>query len=397
MTSPGLREGPPEKAIDAESLAKVDSFPDFEGREDVFFAAIEMTRMPMTVCNPRLPDNPIIFANRAFVAMTGYARSEIKGRNCRFLQGPGTDPVTIDKIRQAVIDRREITTEILNYRKDGTPFWNALFMGPILDDEGSVRYYFASQLDVTHRHEAELALRRAQKNEAIGQLASGIAHDFNNLLTILLGNVELASLYGDHAVQREEHLTRVREAAKRGGQMIQHLLAFSRQREIEPSACNINEILTTFREMIGYTLGAGITIKTSLTADPATVIVDPTQLELAVLNLMVNARDAMPEVGTISIATSSLEVMPDGKSDLDVPPGRYVQLSIADTGTGMPPEILARVTEPYFTTKEAGKGTGLGLNQVKSFATRLHGHLAIESRVGVGTTVRMYFPLVDLR
>ncbi len=136
--------------------------------------------MPMTVTDPHLPDNPIVFANRAFLEMTGYSAEEVIGNNCRFLQGPETDPASISDVRQSIETRSEFATEVLNYRKDGSSFWNALFVSPVFDDHGNLVYFFGSQLDVSRRRDAEDALRQAQKMEALGQLTGGIAHDFNN-------------------------------------------------------------------------------------------------------------------------------------------------------------------------------------------------------------------------
>jgi PAS domain S-box-containing protein len=160
---------------------------EFDPGSGIFFAAVSMTRMPMVVVDPNKEDHPIVFANQAFLEMTGYAREEVIGRNCRFLQGPETDPATRAQVREAVAARRDIATEILNYRKDGSPFWNALFVSPVYNAAGDLVYFFGSQLDITRRRIAEESLRQAQKMEAIGQLTGGIAHDFNNLLQVILG------------------------------------------------------------------------------------------------------------------------------------------------------------------------------------------------------------------
>ena len=168
--------------VDDSSTADISSHP-----KDIFFAAVETTRMPMIVTNPNAPDNPIIFANQAFLDMTGYESGEIVGHNCRFLQGPDTDPEVVTSIREAIDGRYDFSTEILNYRKDGSTFWNALFISPIFNEKGELIYFFASQLDVSRRRDAEDALRQSQKMEALGQLTGGIAHDFNNLLQVKIG------------------------------------------------------------------------------------------------------------------------------------------------------------------------------------------------------------------
>ncbi len=165
--------------------------PGLDERGNVFFAAVEMTRMPMILTDPNLDDNPIVFANRAFQDLTGYEEDEIVGRNCRFLQGANTDREAVRAIREAVEARHAIQTELLNYKRDGTPFWNALYLGPVFDAEGKLLYFFASQLDVTRRRTSEQSFRQAQKMEAIGQLTAGLAHDFNNLLQVISANLDL--------------------------------------------------------------------------------------------------------------------------------------------------------------------------------------------------------------
>jgi PAS domain S-box-containing protein len=158
---------------------------------DIFFAAVKTTRMPMIVTDPKRPDNPIIFCNEAFTFMTGYEEHEIVGSNCRFLQGPETDRDIIDQLRAAIAKREEIAVEVLNYRKNGSTFWNALFVSPVFDESGELLYFFGSQLDISRRREAEEALHEAQKMEAVGKLTGGIAHDFNNLLQVILGYVDI--------------------------------------------------------------------------------------------------------------------------------------------------------------------------------------------------------------
>ena len=161
--------------------------------QDIFHAAVHATRMPMVVADPRQPDTPLVFANEAFLEMTGYSIAEILGKNCRFLQGPDTDPSTVALIGEAIRAEKELTVELLNYRKDGSTFWNALFLTPVRGESGELLYYFSSQLDVSRRRDAEAALRQAQKMEALGQLTGGIAHDFNNLLQVITGNAEVAT------------------------------------------------------------------------------------------------------------------------------------------------------------------------------------------------------------
>ncbi len=193
---------------------------------DILLAAIEATRMPMVLSDPNRPDNPIVFANRAFVRMTGYERSEIVGRNCRFLQGPETDADTVERVRHAVRARDELAVELLNYRKDGTSFWNALFVSPVFDPAGNLVYFFASQLDVSRRRAAEEALRRSPGRDAMERRAGGIAHDLNNMLQVISGNLD--GLRDHAAASRDPRLIRrvdaMSEAATRAAALTRQLL-----------------------------------------------------------------------------------------------------------------------------------------------------------------------------
>ncbi|TGD99341.1 hybrid sensor histidine kinase/response regulator [Methylobacterium nonmethylotrophicum] len=366
---------------------------------DIFFAAVEMTRMPMIVTDPRQPDNPIIFANQAFRGMTGYAPEELVGRNCRFLQGPETDRETVAEVRRAIAERKEIATEILNYRKNGSTFWNALFISPVYDQAGELVYFFGSQLDVSRRRDAEEALRQSQKMEALGQLTGGIAHDFNNLLQVVVGYVDILQMGLEDPATDPRRMARaidnIRSAAERATTLTQQLLAFARKQRLDGRAVNLNNLVEGMGDLAGRTLGDGIAVAAELGADLWNARLDPTQTEVALLNVLINARDAMPDGGTVTIRTENhvfdADELPSGLPQ----PGRYVSVSVTDTGTGMPPEILARVMEPFFTTKEEGRGTGLGLAMVYGFAKQSGGTVVIESRTGHGTTVRLYFPMSD--
>jgi PAS domain S-box-containing protein len=367
----------------------------FAGRDDIFFAAVELTRMPMIVTDPNQPDNPIVFANEAFTAMCGYAPEELIGRNCRFLQGPDTSPDTVGDIRRAIRTRSDHACEILNYRKDGSSFWNALFISPVFDKDDKLLYFFGSQLDVSRRRDAEDALRQAQKMEAVGQLTGGLAHDFNNLLTVVTGNIEnaMARVTEPAAIRS---LERALQATERGAKLTQQLLAFARKQRLDGRAVNLNQLVEGLAELVGRTLGHSVEFATRLAPDLWTCRVDPVQAETALLNVLINARDALPDGGRVTIATANRVIEEDdAPAHGGLSAGEYVCLSITDTGQGMPPEVLKRATEPFFTTKEVGKGSGMGLAMVYGFARQSRGHLSIYSEPGQGTTIRMFFPVVD--
>ncbi|WP_407524171.1 hybrid sensor histidine kinase/response regulator [Methylobacterium oryzisoli] len=367
---------------------------------DIFFAAVETTRMPMIVTDPHQPDNPIIFANRAFIRMTGYDRDELIGHNCRFLQGPDTDRDTIAEVRSAIAEHREFATEILNYRKDGSTFWNALFVSPVFNRSGDLVYFFGSQLDVSRRRDAEESLHQAQKMESLGQLTGGIAHDFNNLLQVISGHNEVMLALLDHPTIDVRRMRRageaVREAGDRAAKLTHQLLAFSRKQRLEGRLLNLNGLVQGMSEMAERTLGDDVVLRQQLASDLWNTRIDPTQAEVALLNVLLNARDAMSGGGTVTVRTENLLVEDEDTALFKmVSPGAYAVISVTDTGSGMPPEILARVMEPFFTTKDEGRGTGLGLAMVYGFAKQSGGAVKIYSEVGHGTTVRLLFPASD--
>lgn len=370
--------------------------------DDIFFAAIELTRMPVVLSNPRLPDNPLVFANQAFMAMTGYEADEIIGRNCRFLQGDETDRAVIDEVRAAIAERRDFATEILNYRKDGYAFWNALFLSPVFDADGELVYYFASQLDITRRREAEDNLRQAQKMEALGQLTGGIAHDFNNLLQVMVGYLELI----DSGLAKPEinmpklkrSIGNARTAADRAAALTQQLLAFSRKQRLEGRLLNLNDVARSLEDLGGRTLGGDVVVDMRLAGDLANCRLDRTQIETALLNVMINARDAMagrPDKRLVVATRNIVAERGEFAQARNLPEGHYVGIEIADTGAGIPTTIVERVMDPFFTTKEEGQGTGLGLSMVYGFAKQSGGAAWISTNEGVGTTISMVFPAVS--
>ncbi|QQO14753.1 response regulator [Bradyrhizobium diazoefficiens] len=244
--------------------------------------------------------------------------------------------------------------------------------------------------EIVERERTEVALRHAQKMEAVGQLTGGIAHDFNNLLMAIIGNLELISRrVEDERIQR--YVRNAMHGAQRGAKLVGQLLTFSRKQRLAPEPVDVNQLVGTVAEMLSRTLGASIRVGVVTQKDLWPALVDATQLELMLLNLAINARDAMPNGGLLTIETSVLHGVPEDLQT-ELKPGEYVSIAVKDTGTGMPPEVLARAFDPFFTTKEPGKGTGLGLSQVYGFARQSGGTAIIESRVDRGTVVRILLP-----
>ncbi|MFM2129099.1 MAG: hypothetical protein RL477_645 [Pseudomonadota bacterium] len=254
--------------------------------------------------------------------------------------------------------------------------------------------------EMAARLETENRLQQAQKMEAIGQLTGGVAHDFNNLLAVIQGNSELLveRLMDDQKSQRELHA--ILRAVGRGSQLTQRLLAFSRKQALQPQAVDVNELLTSMADMLGRTLGGDVIVSVHPALDLPPALVDPGQLENAILNLAINARDAMPDGGQLRISSSSAYLSGDERDFVmgeagTVAVGRYVVVEIQDAGSGIPKDQLDRVWEPFFTTKRTGEGTGLGLSMVYGFVRQSGGQVAIDSVVGKGTTIRLYLPCAE--
>ncbi|VXC57538.1 histidine kinase famiy protein [Massilia sp. 9I] len=362
-----------------------------DDRANIFFAAVEMTRMPMIITDPNQEDDPIVFANGAFFDLTGYQEKDVVGRNCRFLQGPDTDRGTVAEVRKALREQRAVAVDLLNYKANGEPFWNALFIGPIFDQHGKLLYFFASQMDITERRSTLESNLQAQKMEAIGQLSAGMAHDFNNLLQVINGNLELALLIAGKTPAAAEPIRRAQRATMQAGKLTQQLLSFARKQRLEHKCVNLNSLVVDFSDMLVRTLGDKLELRLDLRPGLPSCSIDPTYLEMALLNVVINARDAMPDGGTVTVGTAV--VSEERRLANRLPPGEYVAICVLDQGEGMPPDVLKRATEPFFTTK--GLGTGLGLAMVHGFVQQSQGRLDIESDPGRGTRVRMIFPVAQ--
>ncbi len=353
------------------------------GGRDIFFAAVQMSRMPMCLSDPNRPDNPLVFVNRAFEELTGYAEEAFLGQNCRFLQGPRTDQSAVAEIRRAVRARVDASVELYNYRKDGAGFWNALYLSPVFDDQGDLLYFFASQLDVTKRREAEAVVQQSQRMEALGSMATGVAHEFNNLMTVVAGSLEQARAHPSSDRQAKQ-LARAAWGAEHAGRLTQQMLSFSRRQFHDAKLADLGLLARDMDSLMAQVAGPAVALRMDAPPAPLPVMVDVGQLELALLNLVRNAADAMPGGGGLTIGAH-----PRGADG----PAPVAVLEIADTGCGMTPDTVRRAIEPFFTTKDRGKGTGLGLSMVYGFARQSGGTLEIDSAPGQGARIRIVLPL----
>ena len=344
---------------------------------DVFHAAVQMSRMPMCLSDPSLPDNPMIFCNRAFEQLTGYEEAEIVGRNCRFLQGPRTDRDVVSRIRGRLDAGEDVHETILNYRKDGSAYWSALYISPVLDASGALKYFFGSQIDITRQREAELLMQQSQRMETLGSIASSVAHEFNNLMTVVLAGIERSLPEGDPE-RRVRSLARAEWGARRAAKLTDQMLSFTRRQFHDRQPHDLNELLAGIEGLAASVADGGRTLDLRLSPDPAPVEVDAGQLEIALLNLIRNASQATQPGSAIVVQAMS---RPD-----------TVLVEVRDAGVGMPQEVLQRASEPFYTARTDTLGAGLGLSMVRGFAEQSGGRLELESEPGRGTTARIVLP-----
>jgi PAS domain S-box-containing protein len=321
----------------------------------------------------------------------------LAGRDLRGLSHYEVFPEIPERWRE--IHRRALAGETLHAdadaftRVDGRVQWLRWEVRPWLDALGQIGGVAFLTEDITERRRLETQLHQAQKMEAIGQLTGGVAHDFNNLLTVILGNAEvlLDEIEGDES--RRKLLGPIIAAAERGAGLTRLMLAFARRQPLEPSTFEMNEVVTRMSALLQRTIGENVEIDLRLTKPLWKVTADIRQVETAVLNIVLNARDAMPEGGKLTIETANVDLSDDYIAhNIGVDPGHYVMLALTDTGTGIAPEMQDRIFEPFFTTKEVGKGTGLGLSMVHGFVKQTGGHIKVYSELGYGTSLKIYLP-----
>ena len=332
--------------------------------------------------------------NEPGARMHDYSPDELIGASIETISSgipPYTQREAEEAHKRAVATGRSQDFDWRSKRKDGHLFWSAISLRFASISNRDV--VLAVVRDVTERRTVEDQLRQAQKIEAIGQLTGGVAHDFNNLLAVMQGNLELLEEASRGDPTAAELIADALDAASRGASLTHRLLAFSRQQQLAPSAVQVGALVTGLIGVLRRVVEESVRIETLIAPGLWTSKIDAHQLENALLNLAVNARDAMPDGGKLTIAVENAVLDADYARDrTEVTPGRYVLLSVSDTGTGMPKEVAARALEPFFTTKPVGKGTGLGLPMVYGFVKQSGGHLAIYSEPGLGTTVRLYLP-----
>ena len=341
------------------------------------------------------PQDKITLCNPAVMRVFGYAPEEIIGTSAAALYESPAEHQRVHELNERLKQQQSLDPRTIRFcRKSGEVFPAETVVSALRDQDGQFIGFLSLIRDISQQVVQDQALRKSQRMEAIGQLTGGIAHDFNNLLTIITGNLELLEM----ELENNEHrdlLARANDAALMGARLTNRLLTFARRRRLEPVVLDLNDQVLSMAELLRRTLGETIALGTLLAPRLWPVRADPSEIENAVLNLAINARDAMPAGGKLVLETRNVVLNErDVATEVGVEPGDYVRLSVSDTGIGMGPEVLARVFEPFFTTKEPGKGTGLGLSVLYGFVKQSGGHVTVYSEVGKGTTVNLYLPRV---
>ncbi len=343
------------------------------------------------------PQGIIEYVNPSFERMSGFSRKEVLGQPTSLLQDYENDPSLYDELQNTLANGRNWSGHLSNRRKDGTIYQEDLTISPVRDSYGKITNFVAIKRDISQEIALQRQLLQAQKMEAIGTLAGGIAHDFNNLLQVTMGFSEILLQDKEESNPEFADLQKIIQAARNGADLVQRLLTFSRKVEPNPTPVRLNHHIRQLGKMLGRTIPKMINIELNLADDLDMINADPTQVEQIIMNLAINARDAMPDGGTLSLETRNVAL--DAVFCQKHPgamPGEFVMFHISDTGHGMDADTLQHLFEPFFTTKELGRGTGLGLAVVYGIVEQHGGYIACESQPGLGTSFRIYLPAMRI-
>jgi hypothetical protein len=349
---------------------------------------------PMWVYDPA--SLAFLAVNQAAVRLYGYSKDEFRGMTVREIHPPEDAPMLLERLERSRDDLSRLDGLWTHRRKDGSGLDVEVVSSDIEFDRGAARLVMAT--DVSDRRKLEAQLAQAQKMEAMGRLAGGVAHDFNNLLGVITGYSELLERSRQVDGAGQKRLEQIQKAAHRAAALTRQLLAFSRKEVIQPRVLDLNEVVGDVERMLRRLIGEDVVLVTKLGRDLGRVLADRSQVDQILMNLAINARDAMPDGGNLWIETSNARLDASYlRTHADVRPGSYVMLAVSDTGHGMDQETLSHVFEPFFTTKGEGKGTGLGLATVFGIAKQSGGHVSVYSEPGRGTTFRVYLPIAEAR
>lgn len=338
------------------------------------------------------------FANRRYADWFGQSVASIAGRPAPEVVGDDLFNEIAPHIERA-FEGNAVSYEYQRRRPDGTPAYMRSTLIPDMTKDGRTLGIFVLSLDATDQKQAEAALVQSQRMDAVGKLTGGLAHDFNNLLAILMGNLLTLSRMDDPVSKEtlDRKLSPMLEATKRGSDLIQRLLAFSRGKAIDPQTVSLAEVIANAGRLLEGSLPSSVDVIIPPADRSIAARIDPTQMETALINLAFNARDAMPEGGTLTISLDDTMLDTREAKELDIKPGAYARISVGDTGSGMDADTQLKVFEPFFTTKTFGTGSGLGLSMVYGFIHQSGGAIQVSSALGVGTWLTLYLPLERVR
>ena len=379
------------RSVNRALLDQLDRHRKIEAKLDLFGRVVEQSAEMVLITDPV---GTILYVNNSFEKTTGFSRNEVTDTSVYGLYGEEYDDEFYRGIWQEISDNGFWKGELLSKRKDGSQFNECVTIFPILDYLGQTKSYVKLSTDITEKIKLEDQLRRSQKMEAIGRLAGGIAHDFNNLLTGIKGNVELARMEFLPDTPLMPFIDEIDDITDKAVDLVRHLLAFSKRRVVAPRVINLNEVIQGLEKMIRRVIGENIYLNTHLERKARPVLIDISQVEQIIMNLVINSKDAMPDGGELKIETKTVVLENEKEIDCKIfSPGSYTVITVSDTGTGMDEETMSCIFDPFFTTKEGG--TGLGLSTVYGIVSQAKGCIEAESEPGKGTRFEMMFPSID--
>jgi two-component system, cell cycle sensor histidine kinase and response regulator CckA len=364
-----------------------------EARNALQAAALNATADAIAITDR---DGVFQWVNPAFSALTLYPAREALGKNPRdLIKSNRQGREFYERMWNTLLAGEVWSGELINRRKDGTEYTEEQTITPVTDAHGEITHFIAIKRDITARRALELQLQQSQRIEAIGRLAGGVAHDFNNLLTVIGGTAEMVMAQLPADSELREEVQTIKRASDRGARLTRQLLAFSRQQVLEVRVLDLNQVVHDVMALVTRVIGEHITILVQPGGNLWRMMGDAGQLEQVLMNLSVNARDAMPDGGTLTISTENVQLDAEAARHVTVRPGEYVALYVSDTGHGMDAATRERIFEPFFTTKPSGKGTGLGLPTAYGIVRQIGGSIWVYSEPGRGTTFKLFFPRVD--
>ncbi|HYD99120.1 MAG TPA: PAS domain S-box protein [Alphaproteobacteria bacterium] len=356
-------------------------------------AALEVSPVTLCIADALKPDLPLVYVNRAFTSMTGYSAEEAVGRNCRFLQGPHTDPESLQAIRDGLASARPFRAEVVNYRKDGAPFLNEMSISPVRDRDGRITAYAGVLIDITERRRRETLERQRLTLEALGEMTGGVAHELNNLLQPIITLAAVAQQRAAKDGTPPAYLQAMLESARRARVVLSDVLAFARRNDRVTESTALGPAIEAALEQARKAVPDSLTVRLDIrTEEP--VQVDRAGLTQVLTNLLRNAADAMSGEGVVTVTLDGVTLEGRDADGLGLPAGRFACLRVQDSGGGMDEATRSRVFDPFFTTKPIGKGTGLGLAVVYGIVKNWGGTVTAESHIGAGATFRIFIPVL---